>query len=69
VWWRRSAAVEAVAVARAYVALLDEADGYCRAGVLLTPPPHPRVTALRHWFVEQFAAQLLEGRQPVPPSL
>jgi anti-sigma regulatory factor (Ser/Thr protein kinase) len=60
---------EAVALARAYVALLDEADDYCRAGVLLTTPPEPRVTALRHWFVEQCAVQLLDGRPPAPPSL
>jgi len=63
------APVEAIPLARAYVELLDEADGYCRAGLLLTTPPHPHVTALRHWFVEQFAAQLLEGQPPVPPAL
>jgi anti-sigma regulatory factor (Ser/Thr protein kinase) len=59
----------AVPMARAYVALLDEADDHCRAGVLLTTPPPPQVTALRHWFVEQCAVQLLEGRPPFPPSL
>jgi len=63
------APVEAVPLARAHVALLDEADEYCRTGALLTTPPDPRVTALRHWFVEQVAAQLLDGRPPVPPSL
>ncbi len=60
--------VEAVAIARAYVALLDEMDGYCREGLLLTMPPDPRVTELRHWFVEQAAAQLLDGRVAVPPA-
>lgn len=59
---------DAVPVARAYVALLDEMDGYCREGLLLTVPPDPRVTELRHWFVEQAAAQLLYGRAAVPPA-
>lgn len=62
------ASVKAVPVARAYVALLDEMDGYCRQGLLLTMPPDPRVTELRHWFVEQAAAQLLYGRAAVPPA-
>lgn len=61
------APAEAVAVARTYVALLDEIDDYCREGVLLTMPPDPRVTELRHWFVEQSAAQLLHGRPATPP--
>jgi anti-sigma regulatory factor (Ser/Thr protein kinase) len=66
---RARASAEAVPMARAFGELLDEADAYCRAGVLLITPPDPPVTALRHWFVEQFAAQLLEGRRPSPPSL
>ncbi len=63
------ATVDMVPVARAYVALLDEAEGYCRDGLLLTTAPQPGVTALRHWFVDQLAAQLLDGRPPTPPSL
>jgi hypothetical protein len=31
-------------------------------------PPDPRVPALRRWFVEQMAGQLLDGRPPTPPS-
>jgi anti-sigma regulatory factor (Ser/Thr protein kinase) len=58
-----------VPLARAYVALLDEADGYGRDGLLLTTAPHPDVTALRHWFVEQLDAQLLDGLPPTPASL
>jgi hypothetical protein len=47
--------------------LLDETDGYCLQGLLLTMPPDQRVPALRHWFVDQMAAQLLGGRPPTPP--
>jgi anti-sigma regulatory factor (Ser/Thr protein kinase) len=66
---RARASAEVVPMTRAFVELLDEADAYCQAGVLLTTPPDPPVTALRHWFVEQFAAQLIEGRRPSPPAL
>jgi anti-sigma regulatory factor (Ser/Thr protein kinase) len=62
------APVEAVPLARAYVALLDEADAFGSEGLLLTTPPDPRVTKLRHWFVEQFAAQLLDGQPATPPA-
>jgi Histidine kinase-like ATPase domain len=63
-----SASVEMLPLVRTYVELLDETDGYCREGLLLTMPPDPRVPALRHWFVDQMAAQLLDGRPPTPPS-
>lgn len=62
------ASADALPLARTYVELLDEIDGYCREGLLLTMPPDPRVPALRHWFVEQMAGQLLDGRPPTPPS-
>jgi Histidine kinase-like ATPase domain len=58
---------ELVPMVRTYVALLDEADEYCRDGVLLTMPPDRKVTELRHWFAEQFAAQLEDGRRPLLP--
>jgi hypothetical protein len=53
---------------RTYVELLDETDSYCREGLLLTMPPDPRVSALRRWFVEQMAIQLLNGQPSCPPS-
>jgi hypothetical protein len=59
---------EMVPLARAYVALLDEADRYCEEGVLLTMPPDPAVPDLRHWFAEQFAGQIMDGRPPTPPT-
>ena len=31
--------------------------------------PDPAVIALRHWFAEQFAAQVMDGRPAIPPSL
>ena len=47
--------------ARSYLALLEQADELCRAGVLLTPEPPASVKALRSWFVDQMAAQVLHG--------
>ena len=56
----------AVAGARSYLALLEQADELCRAGVLLTPEPPPSVKALRSWFVDQMAAQVLHDATPAP---
>jgi anti-sigma regulatory factor (Ser/Thr protein kinase) len=56
------------AMARSYLALLEQADELCRTGLLLTPEPPPHVKALRRWFVEQMAAQLLDGHPPTPPD-
>lgn len=53
-----------LSLARTYVALIDEADAYCRVGLPLTMPPHRHVTELRHWFVKQLAVQLLDGHPP-----
>jgi Histidine kinase-like ATPase domain len=63
-----SASADMLPLVRTYVELLDETDGYCREGLLLTMPPDPRVPALRHWCVEQLAVQLLDGQPPSPPS-
>jgi anti-sigma regulatory factor (Ser/Thr protein kinase) len=57
----------AVAGARSYLALLEQADELCRAGVLLTPEPPPSVKTLRSWFVDQMAAQVLHDASPAPP--
>jgi hypothetical protein len=53
--------------ARGYLELLEHADELCRAGVLLTPEPSPQVRALRRWFVDELAAQVLDGAVPSPP--
>jgi hypothetical protein len=58
----------AVPAARAYVDLLEEADEFCRSGDLLVPPPPERVRWLRRWFLEQMAAQLLDGAAPGRPD-
>ena len=50
-----------------YLALLEQADELCRAGVLLTPEPPASVKALRSWFVDQMAAQVLHGATPTTP--
>jgi anti-sigma regulatory factor (Ser/Thr protein kinase) len=63
-----TATAAAVSGARGYLALLEQADELCRAGLLLTPEPPPAVRALRAWFVEQMAAQVLDGATPTPPG-
>jgi anti-sigma regulatory factor (Ser/Thr protein kinase) len=52
--------------ARAYLALLEQADALCRDGTLLTPEPPATVKTLRRWFVEEMAAQV-DGAAPTPP--
>jgi anti-sigma regulatory factor (Ser/Thr protein kinase) len=63
-----TASAAAASGARGYLELLEKADELCRAGVLLTPEPSPQVRALRHWFVDQLAAQVLDGAAPAPPG-
>jgi anti-sigma regulatory factor (Ser/Thr protein kinase) len=63
-----TASPDNVAMARSYLALLEQADELCRTGMLLTPEPPPHVKSLRRWFVEQMAAQLLDGHPPTPPG-
>ena len=63
-----AATAAAVSGARGYLALLEQADELCRAGLLLTPEPSPAVRALRAWFVEQMAAQVLDGATPTRPG-
>jgi hypothetical protein len=40
-----------------------------RTGTLLTPEPPAHVKALRRWFVDQMAAQLLDGAAPTAPGM
>jgi anti-sigma regulatory factor (Ser/Thr protein kinase) len=63
-----TATASAVSGASGYLALLEQADELCRAGLLLTPEPSPAVRALRGWFVDQMAAQVLDGAAPTPPG-
>lgn len=62
------AAPSIVPAARTYVGLLEETEDLSRSGRLLTPPPPAYVSSLRRWFVDQLAAQLLEGASPLPPG-
>jgi anti-sigma regulatory factor (Ser/Thr protein kinase) len=59
-----TASPDSVGPAWTYLGLLEQADELCRSGVLLTPEPPAQVKALRRWFVEQMAAQLLGGHPP-----
>jgi anti-sigma regulatory factor (Ser/Thr protein kinase) len=56
-----TASPDSVGPAWTYLELLEQTDQLCRTGVLLTPEPPAHVKALRRWFVEQMAAQLLDG--------
>lgn len=52
--------------------LLEEADGYCRDGHLITLPPTPEQRRFRDWYVGEFLRQIA-GEPPVawpdaPPS-
>src|SRR5688572_260942 len=43
---------------RRWLALLDEADQFCRDGELLTLPPSDEVRQLRAWYVEEIVSRL-----------
>jgi hypothetical protein len=62
-----TASPDSVGPARGYLELLEQADELCRTGILLTPEPSAGVRALRRWFVEEMAAQLLDGAAPTGP--
>ena len=56
----------AAASARRLLALLEEADEYCRRGEhLLTVEPDPELVAFRRWYLGEFAAQV-DGAVPTP---
>jgi hypothetical protein len=42
---------------------LDEADGFCARGELLTPPSSKAVTQFRHWYTDEVVRQL-SGHEP-----
>jgi len=51
--------------ATTYMALLDEADEYCRRGDLLTLAAPPEILTFRNWFVGEFVRQI-DGAEPTP---
>jgi anti-sigma regulatory factor (Ser/Thr protein kinase) len=63
-----TASPASVGPARGYLELLEQSDELCRTGVLLTPEPSAAVRALRRWFVDQLADQLLHGAPPTAPA-
>lgn len=63
-WPQPSAA--SVQAAGAFLAMMEELDGYCRTGILLTEPPDRVVVELRRWFVTEMRAQILLGEAPIP---
>lgn len=57
--------VQARDAAVGYIALLDEADEYCRQGDLLTLAAPAETVAFRSWFLGEFVRQLA-GEEPIP---
>ncbi|MDP8969648.1 MAG: hypothetical protein M3N52_03950 [Actinomycetota bacterium] len=47
-----------------WLALLEEADSYCRSGDLLTLEAPPDVVRFRRWLLGEVVAQLQDGRPP-----
>lgn len=47
-----------VTALRRFVALADQVDGFCRAGVLISGAPSAEVTAFRCWYVDEVARQV-----------
>jgi len=48
-----------------FLAVLDESDEFCRNGDLLALDITPSLYRLRHWYFEQFIAQIA-GEPPTP---
>lgn len=48
-----------------FLAVLDESDEFCRNGDLLALDITPALYRLRHWYFEQFIAQIA-GEPPTP---
>ena len=44
--------------------LLDAAERLRAAGLLAVPPPDPRVSAFRRWYLAEFHRQLSDGGRP-----
>jgi hypothetical protein len=55
-----------LAAAEAFLAMMEELDGFCRSDTLLTEPPDTVVVRLRRWFVEEMRSQLLDHAPPHP---
>jgi hypothetical protein len=51
----------AAAASEELIAMLEEADEFCRQGELLTLAAAPEESAFRRWFLHEFATQLHGG--------
>ncbi|HWB67816.1 MAG TPA: SpoIIE family protein phosphatase [Mycobacteriales bacterium] len=60
--------VSAAETGEAYLAALDEADGYARAGRLLTLETPPEHRLFRRWYVEAVITQLRQAAAGLLPS-
>lgn len=58
--------VEVVLDIERLVAMLDEADSFCRSGHLLTLVTPPEGIAYRRWFLDEITEQIRDGRTPRP---
>ena len=48
--------------------LLDAAERLSAAGLLAVPPPDPRVSAFRRWYLAEIHRQLSDGGRPAAPA-
>jgi|GEM_PF-908028 len=48
--------------------LLDAAERLSAAGLLAVPPPDPRVSAFRRWYLAEIHRQLSDGGRPPPAA-
>ncbi len=52
----------------AYARMMEDADAFCRTGLLMNLEPDPEVYALRRWTVEEFVRQFHgQPLRPWPP--
>ncbi len=53
-----------IEAAEAFLAMMEELDGFCQTDVLLTEAPPLDVVRLRRWFVVEMRDQLRHGATP-----
>jgi len=63
-WHQPTAA--SIEAADAFLALMEQLDGFCQTDVLLTEAPPLDVVRLRRWFVVEMGVQLRHGAVPHP---
>jgi hypothetical protein len=55
-----------VRFAEVWAAVLDELDGLCRTGAMLSVPPSGEVVLFLRWYCAEIVAQARDGAEPCP---